>query len=377
MVELADVAVVGGGIAGVSVAHALAEAGSDVVLLEAEPVLAHHTTGRSAAILVDSLGTPPTWPLTAASRDWLLAPPPGLVEHDLLTPRGVLTIATAADADRLDEIEEESRRAHTPVSRLDAGQARELVPLLADVVVGAVWEPEPSDIDVAGLHQAFVRGLRRAGGRIVVGARVAAIARHGARWRLDTAAGEAVDVGHVVDAAGAWADEVAVMAGARPVGLRPLRRTAFTVPCAAAAAAWPMVHTADGGCYFRPEGAGLLCSLADETPDRAHDVRPHDVDVAMAIERINGLTDLAIRHVERAWAGLRTFAADRTMVIGPDPDVDGFTWLAGQGGTGIQTAPAAARLAAAHVLGADPSQVVPGADPAAYLPARLHSGPRA
>jgi D-arginine dehydrogenase len=210
----------------------------------------------------------------------------------------------------------------------------------------AVLEPDAMDIDVAALHQAYVQGLRARAGTIHRNAPVVAIERGDNGWRVRTPSGE-FDTALVVNAAGAWCDEIAAHAGLPRIGLQPLRRTAFT--CAAPddvdVRSWPLVADVDDRYYFKPEGPQLLCSLADETPSPPCDARPEEVDVALAIERINAATTLELRHVRRAWAGLRTFAPDRSLVIGIDPDAPGFCWLAGQGGYGIQTAPAAARAA--------------------------------
>jgi len=335
--------VIGGGIAGVSVAHELA-AHTDVVLLEREDQLAHHTTGRSAAAYLETYGGPVVRRLTVASRASL---------EPFLSPRPLLWTGGPERSDALTAIAEAGRALVPSVRVIDFDEAHSLCPVLVRErhSATAVLEPDAMDIDVAALHQSYVQGLRSRGGQIHRNAPVIAIERLGTRWRVITPA-EDFYVDLVVNAAGAWCDEIAALAGVRRIGLQPLRRTAFT--CAATddidVRSWPLVADVDDGYYFKPEGPQLLCSLADESPSRPCDARPEEVDVALAIERINDATTLGLRHVRRAWAGLRTFAPDRSLVIGVDPEARGFCWLAGQGGYGIQTAPAAARAATGLVI---------------------------
>jgi D-arginine dehydrogenase len=324
-----DVVVIGGGIAGVSAAAELSRERS-VVLLEREPTLAYHTTGRSAALFFGSYGHPDTLSLTRRSLDWFNDPPH--VDHPVLTPRGALTVVFSGD---LPELE-----GGVPIT---PDETVERVPALrSDLLVGAVWEPDAADMDVAAIHQAYVRQLRSNGGTIVTSSEVTAMERSSA-WRIVTPDGS-WEADHVVNAAGAWGDQVARLAGLRPVGLVPKRRTAFMVTAPPDSAHWPLVTDAAHSFYFKPDGTQLLCSPADETPSEPVDARPEDVDIALAIERINDVTTLGIRSIRSSWAGLRTFARDGSMVIGPDPDEPTFHWLVGQGGTGIQTAPAAASL---------------------------------
>jgi D-arginine dehydrogenase len=229
-------------------------------------------------------------------------------------------------------------------------------------------------MDVAAIHQCFVRGMRRAGAEIRTSAPLVAAEPAGARVSVRVG-DETLEVDLVVNAAGAWGDVVAQNCGVTPVGLQPLRRTAFMVPGRAEARTWPLVVDVDHLWYFKPDGEQFLCSPADETLCHPCDARPQEVDIALAIERINAATHLGIRSVRASWAGLRTFAPDRAMVIGPDPDHPWFVWLVGQGGTGIQTAPAAGRLAACLALGqAPPGDLLDeGLDLAALSPARFRS----
>ena len=355
-----SVVVIGGGIAGASVAYELVEAGCTVTLLEAEPVLASHSTGRSAALYFENYGALPNRALTRASRPFFDEPPDGLVDHPLLVKRGAMWIGTPDQEQSLRTHLAESETGSHPGRWLGPSQARALVPVLRlDYLGGAVIEPEALDLDVAGLHQAFVRGFRRGGGTVRVSAPVERLHRSASQWTI-VAGDDEIRSDVVVNAAGAWGDVIGSMAGARPVGLLPMRRTAFTVPGDGAYRNWPLVADADNQFYFRPDGTQLLCSLAEERVSPPEDARPDEVDIAVAIERINQATTLGIRTVRASWTGLRTFVADRAMVIGFDPLVEGFFWLVGQGGTGIQTAPAAALLAAGLITDGSPPAALDG-----------------
>jgi D-arginine dehydrogenase len=367
VIERADVAVVGAGIAGASVAAAVAEGGASVVLLEAEARPGHHTTGRSAAVFTENYGNDVVRRLTVASRAFLSTPTDGFSDVPLLHPRGALWVAAEHQFPRLEAMAAAAVRLVPSVRTIDAAEALERCPALDPAAVaGAVYEPDAQDIDVDALLQGYLRTARRHRARVVTDARVTAIVRpHGGGWRLTTPAGD-VDARVVIDAAGAWADKVATLAGARPVGLTPLRRTAFLFdpPDGLDARAWPLVIDADERCYCRPEGGRLMGSPADETPSPPVDARPEVLDVALGLERLGALFGRELTHASNPWAGLRTFAPDRTPVVGPDPAVEGFVWLAGQGGYGIQTAPAMATAAAQFVL----AGTLPAAD---LLPARV------
>jgi D-arginine dehydrogenase len=348
----ADVVVVGAGIAGVSAAYELS-GGASVLLLEREAQPAYHTTGRSAAMLLDSYGGAPVRALTAASRPIYDA------IGGLLTSRPLVWVAPPRQADDLAALGVEN----PDLAVLDEDAVRELFPpLRPGWLAGALLDATGCEIDVAGLHQHYLAGARRAGARVLLEAPLRAGRHDGTRWRLSTAAGD-VEATWVVNAAGAWADEVAAALGVPPLGLVPLRRTAAVARADAPDPDWPLVADAGETFYLRPESGGVLVSPADETPSPPCDARPEDIDVALALDRVNAATTLGLRSVRTAWAGLRTFAPDRVPVIGADPRAPGFCWLAGQGGYGIQTAPAAARLAAGAVRG--------GPVPAALAPDRF------
>jgi D-arginine dehydrogenase len=367
-----DAVVIGGGIAGVSAGYFIAERGRRVLLLEAEPYLAYHTTGRSAALFFENYGHPAIRPLSKWSKRFMSHPPTGLFDVDLLSPRGALMIAREDQTDRLEEEAEEGRHLGTPGVSLDGDQARDLVPVLGSGIVAGLWEPDAMDIDVATLHQGFARGLRSDGGEIWTSARVDSLTPTAGGWQVGIER-RRVTCDVVVNAAGAWCDEIAELAGVRRVGLQPRRRTAFMVGGAENWRGWPLVHNVGDEYYFKPDGVQLLCSLSDETPSEPCDAKPVDLDIALAIERINEDTTLGIRSIRSSWAGLRTFAPDRAMVIGEDARGTGFFWLAGQGGTGIQTSPAAGRLIAELVIDGEPSAelVESGVDAASLATTRF------
>ena len=364
--------VIGGGIAGASAGYFLAASGT-VTLLEREAVPGYHATGRSAALFSEYYGNEVVRALTAASRPFYLSPPEGFATP-LVTARGVLALGPLGAEERFDEVLAAGMTAPTPVREIDAGQARGHCPVLRPGWFSrAMLKPAAMDIDVDAVHQGFLRGIRAAGGRVVHPARLQALGRRGGRWHAVTDVGEFSADG-VVNAAGAWADEVATLAGVDQVGLTPLRRTAFIVapPAGPAVTRWPMVADVTETFYFKPESGRLLISPSDATPVPPGDARPDDIDVAAAIDRVHAATTLVIRHVQHAWAGLRTAAADDTPVIGEPPGAPGFCWLAGLSGYGIQSAPATGRLAAALLTGRAPELPgVPRIDLAALSPLRL------
>ena len=349
-----DVAVIGGGIAGASAAAHIAQERS-VVLLEREDQPGYHASGRSAALFSESYGNATVRALTVGSRAFLETPPAGFAEHPLLAPRGVLHVGTAGHEQRLAALGDEIRVLVPGIRAMTAAEARGLVPVLRpEWVVGGVFEPDARDIDTNALLQGFLRLLKAAGGQVLTRAEATGFARDGGRWVVDTRVGR-VRAGIVVDAAGAWCDEVAAMAGVAPIGLVPKRRTAFLFepPAGVDARGWPAVVGIEEDFYFKPDAGLIIGSPADETPSPPTDAQPEELDVAVAVDRIETVADLPVRRIVRRWAGLRTFAPDKTPVVGFDPSVDGFFWLAGQGGYGFQTAPAMGRTAASLVAGRD------------------------
>lgn len=351
MAERFDFLVVGGGIAGVSVGYELARDGR-VCLLEREDQLAFHSTGRSAAIYMETFGNAPVRALTTASRAFYAAPPDGFAEEPLLTPRGAVFYA--------DEAHRAEARAHfeavtalvPTVEWVTGDDLLRLVPCLAPgQFVAGYHEPGAMDLDVHAIHQGYVRGLRARGGDVRTGAEVLAVTRAGGgAWIVKTAAGE-LTAPVLVNAAGAWADVVGRLAGAPPIGLRPLRRTAILVDAPDGVSRWPFAGNVDEELYFKPESGRLLVSPSDETPSDPVNAAPDDYDVAVTVDRLEQATTLRVAHIRSRWAGLRSFVADRTPVIGPDPACDGLVWLAAQGGYGIQIAPALARACRALAVG--------------------------
>ena len=368
-----DVIVVGGGIAGLSVAYELSYA-AEVTVLEMESTLAYHTTGRSAATFLETYGGEQVRALTTASRDFLERPP-DCFESTLMTPRPLLQFAAPARGHVVERLHAAVTTLVSDAQLLTGPQCCEVHPLLRPEAVDlGLYEPRAMALDVAAIHQGYVRGARARGAVVHRDAHVVALVRRANRWTVTTSDGRSHEAAAVVDAAGARADAVAVLAGVREVGLTPLRRTIFMVasPAGERVAGLPNCSDVDQGFYLNPEGLGFLCSPADETPSPPCDAKPDDLEIARAIEAINRSTTLGVRGIGASWAGLRTFAPDRNFVMGEDPDAPGFFWLAGQGGYGIQTAPAMARLAAALVLARDvPADLVAcGVEPTRFAPRR-------
>jgi D-arginine dehydrogenase len=370
----ADFLIIGGGIAGASVGYFLAPHGR-VVLLERESQPGYHSTGRSAALFLESYGTPQVRALTRASRAFLATPPAVFAEHPLLGPRGCLLVAAPGQEQEL-QAHWDLLRAMTPhARRLSADEALELVPVLRrDRLVGAVLEPDASDMDVHAIHQGYLRGLRRAGGSVVCDAEVTALERVQDGWQVRTRAGN-WRAPVVINAAGAWADLVAALAGVAPIGLQPKRRSAFTFapPPGLDSRHWPCLISADETWYVKHDAGMLLGSPANADPVPPQDVQPEELDIALAIDRIEQMTSLAIRRPARTWAGLRSFVADGDLVGGFDPAAPGFFWLAAQGGYGIQTSPAMGEACAALARGlALPERIRSfGLTPEMLGPARL------
>lgn len=355
-----DFAIVGAGIAGASLAAGLADKGS-VILLEAEDRPGYHATGRSAAFWTESYGGPQVLPLTAASG-------PFLKDNGLLRPRSALSLARADEADALAAFAAQFAALGVRVEQLRRAELEQFVPGLKRQWVLGVLEPDCCDIDVAALHQLWLGQARRGGVQLACRSRLAAAQAQDQGWRLALGDGRELAAGVLINAAGAWADEVALLAGARVLGIQPYRRTMAQLRMASPVPAdLPLVLGLDGSFYFRPEGEALWLSPHDEIPSPPCDAAPEEIDVATAIARFEDVTDWPIARLEHKWAGLRSFAPDRLPVYGFDPGVPRFFWFAGQGGFGIQTAPAAADLALRLLCGDAPGAV----DPAPYLPGRF------
>ncbi len=363
-----DFAVIGGGIAGASVAAALAPDAS-VVLLEAEDVPGYHSTGRSAAFWHETLGGPLVQPLSKASLE-------PLRDGGFLEPRTSLNVAEAENVGKLDTLLANFAGTGAQLRRLDHAGIREFVPRAKPALVEGVLEVDCADIDVGGLLNKYMADFRKAGGVVHTDFRVDALAHDGDLWNI--ASGErSVSAVTVVNAAGAWGDVVAKLAGAMLLGLQPKRRTIAQVRVDGDDVPHNLPLTIDiaGTFYFRPEGVNKLWVCPhDETPVEPGDASPEELDVAIAIDRLETVTSWRVLAVEHKWAGLRTFAPDRLPVYGFDPEVPGFFWCVGQGGYGIQTAPAAGALCAAMLLDRAPDAMVANINPAPFSPLRFHAG---
>jgi D-arginine dehydrogenase len=347
-----DVMIIGGGIAGASAGAWLSQT-HRVCLLERESQPGYHSTGRSAALFSELYGNSTIRALSRASRSFFLTPPAGFAAHPLVSPRGTLHIARTDQLGALDSFAALPDVA-TATRRISGAAARQLSPLLRPgYVAEAIYDPQSCDIDVHSLHTGFLRMVRANNGAVVVNAEALELSRiRSQRWVVHTSRG-IFDARIVVNAAGAWADDIARRAGVPARGMIPLRRTAVLVdlPDGTRLGDSPLTLDIDEAFYFKPETGRLLISPCDETVAEAGDAQPDEEDVANAVHRIEEATILQIQRLQRKWAGLRTFNQRRTPVVGYDERAEGFFWLAGQGGYGIQTAPAAGRLAAALVAG--------------------------
>lgn len=360
-----DVVIVGGGIAGVSAGYFLSVSGQSVALVEAEATLAHHTTGRSAAQYLCNYGDEVVRRMSKVGRPFFADPPSQFCDGELWTNRPRMRVAgpDLIDTFKAEAIEE--RKLVPSTTFIDAAEAMELFPAMRPDLIGCgVIEPDAMELDVARLHQLFVRGIRHHKGTIDVSAAASSIQRQGSGWRV-TAGNETIDCAVVVNAAGAWGDRVATMAGVDPIGLHPLRRTAFIARIASThdTTGWPLTDfetAADGMLlYCAPDSGGIFVSPGDETPSVPCDAKPDELDIAMAIDRLNTWTTLAVRSVSSSWAGLRTFTANRSLVAGFAAEAPGYFWLTGHGGYGIQTSPGLGRTAASLITSGDvPDDVV-------------------
>lgn len=372
-----DVVIIGGGIVGTSLACWLG-ASASVAVLEAEARLGHHATGRSAALFSGAYGSEFVWRLSRCARPFLEAPPEGFADGPLLKTRGALYIAAGDAVEGLSAFHAHASRLVPHLEFGDRAFVHSLVPALrAEFTQVGLLDRAASDIDVARLHDGYVRQARAVGAQIFTDVRVDTMVRAGGRWEVQ-AGSDRWTAPIVVNAAGAWADEVATAAGAAPVGLAALRRTMITTPAPDAydIAAWPLVTNLEESFYFKPDAGRLMVSPGDETPVPPCDAAPEELDVAMAADRLQTLTDIPVRRILSRWAGLRTFARDRLPVLGFDDAAPGFFWLAGLGGYGVQTSPALGRLAAALIAGGPlPADIVEaGIDPAALSALRFRTG---
>ncbi len=373
--QSADFLIIGGGMAGATAAYGLAPHGR-VVMLETEDTPCYHTTGRSAAFYAETYGGPGVQPLTTGSKAFFESPPEGFSPVPLWQKRGALHVAKPGALAQAHEMADALSALAPSISVVDAEAARAKAPMLRpNVVGGGVWDPDCALLDVDALHHGFLRAARRHDFKLYCNAEVGSLTRHDGLWRADTPKG-VFQAPVVINAAGAWGDRLAKRARVAPVGLTPMRRTivTFPVPKAGVDPDWPLVLDLDGAWYFKAQHGRILASPGDETPSPPCDAQPEELDIAMTMAQIEKVTGWKVSTLNATWAGLRTFAPDRLPVIGFDADAEGFFWCVGQGGVGIQTAPAVAQLVASLATGAalPKSLTALGVTESRYAPQRLH-----
>lgn len=342
-----DFLVIGAGISGASAACSLARLGR-TLLLEAEALPGYHSTGRSAALYTPNFGSPVVRKLNLAGHGFFVAPPEGFAERPLLSARQSLTLVRPGEEKKLDPVLACSTQDH-PIHRVSAEEAARLAPILRREVIGAAaLEPGVTDMDVAAIHQGFLRGFRQHGGILRCSAGVSALRREGQGWRVE-AGGVTYVAGIVVNAAGAWGDVLARLAGIAPMGLVAKRRTMIGIETDLPVRDLPLVEFAGEEGYLKPDTGRILASPGDETPVPPQDIQPEEWDIAVTVDWLQRHTVLDLRRVANSWAGLRTFTADHAPVVGFDPDHPGFFWLVGQGGYGIMHAPTLGRASASLI----------------------------
>ena len=365
-----DAVVIGAGIAGATAAAHLA-ADRRVALIEAEESAGYHSTGRSAAIWILNYGPPDVQAMTGASRKFFENPPPGFADVPLMARRGAMFLAPADQTEALHAL----MTSGSQLQEITPEQARARVPAIRPgYAVAAAIEEDAFDMDVAALHQGFLRQLRARDGVLALRSKAGRIERRAGAWQIEVSGGAVFSAPVLVNAAGAWGDEVGKIAGVKPLGLQPKRRTGVIIdPAPWQVAGWPMTNDVNHTWYVRPEArTKLMVSPADETPMDPQDIQPDELDIAIAIDSMQQALDIEVKRVEHSWAGLRSFVPDRSFALGWDAVAEGFFWAIGQGGYGIQTSPAAGQLVADLVAGRDPgplARILPKLDP------RRFSGP--
>ena len=349
-----DYIILGGGIGGASIAYRLA-GGGRVALLEQEAQPGYHTTGRSVAVHTDSYGPDVVRKLAQASYDFIVNPPEGFSEVPLQHPLGIVFVATEEQKNDLLTFLEMVQQLSPDIHEISIDKVVELVPVMKrDLLAAAFFDEQTIGMDVNAIHQGYLRGMKKGGGELICDAEVQGLKRDGGIWQVESAAGK-FGAPVIINAAGAWADCVAEMAGTRKIDIMPKRRTCVTFPAPPGmdVSAWPGIMDAHENYYFKPDAGAIVGSLGDETPDVPCDVQPDEMDVALTVDRIETATTLEINRLTQKWAGLRSFVEDRCPVIGFAPDSEGFFWCAGQGGYGIATSPAWSQCAANLVVGKD------------------------
>ena len=341
-----DFLVIGSGISGAAAAYELAVHGR-VLLLEAESTTGYHSTSRSAALFTRNYGDRIVREVNAASAGFFRSPPSGFCDSPLLAPRGCLTVAPSGHDAEIDALLAMSEPGEE-ICVIDPMDACEMVPFLRpERIDRAIYEANVADIDVATLHQSYLKGAKLRGAVIMTKQPVMALSRRAGAWHVQTA-NDSFSAHTIINAAGAWADQIGDMAGARPIGLVPKRRTGIIInaPAGLNAAPLPAIDFAQSDAYMKPEGSQLMASPGDATPTDPHDVWPDDMEIAVLADWIERETTLKVAKIEHSWAGLRSFVADEVPVVGFDDEVSDFFWLAGLGGYGIMMAPTLAALTA-------------------------------
>lgn len=351
-----DFLIIGGGIAGLSAASRLARHGN-IVVLEGEDALGYHSSGRSVTFSHYGIGNSSVRGLTSYSRAFFEAPPEGFCPTPLCRTQTSLYAATEGALSELDLMHREIKR-FAEVHLAEAAEIEALCPVLKTGpggFISAVVDNSGLRLDADALLQSFAREIRSKSGEIHLGKRIASIGRAGSNWRVRTEAGDEYEAPILINAAGAWADHLASLAGVKPLGLQPMRRTIIVIdpPADADVQNWPFVHSVKSDFYMLPESGRLLVSPVDEAPSDPCDTYPEEYDIALAASKVEEYTRLNVRRIAHSWAGLRSFVADRVPTAGFAPDAPGFFWLAGQGGYGLQTAPAMAEIVEALVIGSD------------------------
>ena len=365
----ADILVIGGGIAGLSAAAALSSH-ARVAVLEAEEQIGYHSSGRSATMLHYALGDRLVRALTLASRPFFDNPTQGFTDVPLGHRMAVLVYARDDEREALDRLGAEISQ-FASLERLDAAGVHDLCPLLKEDARHGIADFDGLHLDPHAMLQANLRQLVSGGGELHTGQRIAAITRRSGAWEVASEKGKRFSAPVVVNAAGSWADQVARLAGVQPVGLEPKRRTiiTFDAPRGTDLQRLPFAKTVGDELYFAPESGRLFASPMDEVPSEPMDAQPEDYEVALAAFRMEERTTVEVRQIHSKWAGLRTFTPDRHPAVGFAPDAEGFFWLAGQGGFGLQTSPAMAAIVESLIAGT--SWPVADVEPAALAPGRF------
>jgi D-arginine dehydrogenase len=367
-----DFLIIGAGASGAGAAYQLAKLGKTAIL-EAEDMPGYHSTGRSAALFTRNYGPAAVRAVSAVSYDFFQSPPEGFTDHPLLTPRGGLSVAFKSEEAKLDKIKALGSDAH-PIHEVSVAEAMQLAPLLrADLLSRAVYEPGVLDMDVDAIHRGFLKGFAARGGQTITDRTVTSLTRDGNAWQVMTPKGS-YRATIVINAAGAWADRIGQLAGAKPIGLVPKRRTAILIdpPTGIDIKTMPLVDFSGGETYIKPTSGKIMASPGDETPVEPQDIQPDDMDVAVLADWLERHTAITIRRIDHSWAGLRSFVSDGVPVVGFDASQPNFFWLAGQGGFGIMMSAALGQLTAALVSGAGlpPEFVEQGLQESALSPAR-------